>query len=175
MATVIAARFQSMEQAGLAVDQLMQAGFSKGKITSFYVNPPGQHATYPIGGDRYESPGTVLDEDSTSGSVTKAVVEAVIGVDPSNETHVNGHSTHEALHAREEHTMAAGSPAHVGDIVPLRKSGMLVAAELGGSNLQDKTVALLIALGAKDLEKLNGNIINGEWGDFDPLSEPSYI
>ncbi len=160
MATVIAARFQSMEQAQLVLEQLIQKGFSEGKVTSFYVNPPGQHATYPIGGDRYESPGIHLfDEDSTSDSATKALVEAVIGVDSTQETH----------------TIAADDLDHVNDIVQMRKSGMLVAVELSASNLQDKTVALFIGLGAKDLEKMDGEIINGEWGDFDPLSEPSYI
>lgn len=66
MATVIAARMQLQDQVDQAIGELERAGFAREHIASFYVNPPGQHATYPIGGDRFESPDIngAVDSDS---------------------------------------------------------------------------------------------------------------
>lgn len=55
MAHIIAGHFQQQEQ--LAVEKLVGVGFSTDQISSFYVNPPGQHDLYIVGGDRDISPG----------------------------------------------------------------------------------------------------------------------
>jgi hypothetical protein len=52
---------------------------------------------------------------------------------------------------------------------------MLVAIELADRNFQNQAVSLLTKLGAQNIEKLEGKIVDGEWRDFDPLSEPSYL
>src|SRR5690606_36735755 len=57
MATIIAGRFAQQEEVQHAIAALQQAGAPAAQITSFYVNPQGQHDLYPVGGDRDESPG----------------------------------------------------------------------------------------------------------------------
>jgi hypothetical protein len=149
MAIIIAASLQLHDQAQEAVEQLKRAGFAPEKVSSFFVNPPGQHALYPIGGDEYKSPGTT----SKSEAVIEEMAEAVIGV-----KHDKNHSEH---------------PADRND--PLYRTGMLVAVELPDQTYQDKVVALFARLGANNIEKAEGEIVNGEWIDFDPLSEPCYL
>jgi len=158
MATIIASRFQLKEQAELVIEQLIQVGFEAGKITSFYVNPPGQHAVYPIGGDRYQSPGVpVFGNAAENGTTGAAVVETVIGTGTVGDIHV-------AHNADPQNDMA-----------PLRRAGMLVAVELDDRSFQDRAVTFLEKLGAEDIEQMEGKIVGGEWLDFDPLSEPSYL
>src|SRR5262245_66575728 len=75
--TVIAGRFQLQDEVGHALDELLQAGFARERISSFYVNPSGQHSTYAIGGDREKSPGA---EEAGKGIAAGAAAGAAIGV-----------------------------------------------------------------------------------------------
>ena len=58
MSTLIAGRFSQQTQAENASSELLRSGFSPRDMSLFYVNPQGQHDTYPVGGDEDESPGT---------------------------------------------------------------------------------------------------------------------
>jgi hypothetical protein len=158
MATIIAAGLQLQTQAEEAAEQLVLAGFAPEKVTSFFINPPGQHALYPIGGDRYESPGTTekIDKNTKAGATFVGMTEAVIGV-----MHENAHA-HDAPHMGKPET-------------PLHRAGMLVAVEVTDQAEKDKAVALLTQLDAHHVAEEVGEIVNGEWIDFDPLSEPNYL
>ena len=56
MATIIAGRFESAEQADHAVGMLTSRGIARDNVSVFYVTPAGQHDMTPIGGDEAESP-----------------------------------------------------------------------------------------------------------------------
>ncbi len=60
MTPIIAGRFEQEAQADRAADALRQQGFAAEDVTVFYLNPPGQHATFPVGGDRDKSHGATL-------------------------------------------------------------------------------------------------------------------
>lgn len=155
MATIIAGRLQLQEQAEEAIHQLVQAGFAPQKIASFYVNPPGQHALYPIGGDRFQSPGIEeIDKGLDVGSNVAAVTETMIGA-------------HKKVYKKED-----SDHPHP---VLLRRAGMLVAVELPDSTSCAEVTALFKRIGATHLEQAEGEIVNGEWPDFNPISEPCYI
>jgi len=51
MDRIIAAHVGSQLKAQHVADSLMEAGIPRGDMDVSYVPPPGQHATYPIGGD----------------------------------------------------------------------------------------------------------------------------
>ena len=74
MTTIITGNFQQQDEAQQAMSELTGAGFTADQTTTFFVNSPGQHDLYPIGGDEDESPGT---EDAAFGSASGA---AAIGV-----------------------------------------------------------------------------------------------
>lgn len=170
MAYIIAASVQLQDQAENVIKQLINAGFAPDKVTSFYVNPPGQHALYPIGGDRYKSP----DEEGNEGTSTTLeaaaanVAEAVMGIMENKDSSVNNQTSQPAI-------KPDASESECGKTQSLRSAGMLVAVELADSTHQDKAVSVLVGLGANNIESAEGEIIDGEWHNFDPLIAPCYL
>jgi hypothetical protein len=57
----------------------------------------------------------------------------------------------------------------------LRPAGMLVAVAFDDPGDETRVVELLRRLGAHHLERARGNIVNGDWADFDPSSIPEVI
>ena len=77
MTDIVAGRFDQQAEARAAVDRLLQHGFGRGEVSSFFVNPPGQHARYPVGGDRGASAGA---KGAGRGAIIGAVIGAVLGL-----------------------------------------------------------------------------------------------
>jgi len=173
MATIIAARFSLQAEVQQAMETLQQAGAPASRIASFYVNPPGQHDIYPVGGDRDESPGAEkVDKGSISGIGAGGVAGAAAG-------------------------SVAGPPgaivgglvgAHVGSLIgslsrtdeninipPIRQAGMLVAVAVSTPDEEQQMIGALRQAGGTCLERAQGQIVNGDWNDFDPLSTPAFI
>ena len=69
MTTLIVGRFQQLSSADFAVRDLGRVGFRKPEMCLVYVNPHGQHAIHPVGGDADESPGT---HEAGAGAMTGA-------------------------------------------------------------------------------------------------------
>ena len=76
MTTIIAGNFQQQDGAQQALAALHSAGFPAAQTTTFFVNPPGQHDRFPIGGDKDESPGT---EDAKGGTAAGAAIGGATG------------------------------------------------------------------------------------------------
>ncbi|WP_245004867.1 hypothetical protein [Paraburkholderia sacchari] len=56
MSLIVASRFTTFDHAEAAIDKLHDHGFVDEDLSLFYVNPGGQHARFPVGGDRYADP-----------------------------------------------------------------------------------------------------------------------
>jgi predicted transcriptional regulator len=182
MATIIAGRFGQQEQVQEVIAEMVRKGFSPERISSFYVNPPGRHNEYSIGGDHDKSTGA---EDSPKGSAaglaTGGTVGAAVGAATAPVTGPLG--------------VAAGAlvGAHIGNLVgslgamdddgkavarkevPIRKSGMVVAVSVPEPASENQAVEVLRTLGAEDIERAEGTIVDGDWKDFDPVSPPALI
>ena len=52
---------------------------------------------------------------------------------------------------------------------------MVVAVALDDPNLAQRAVDVLRQLGARHIERAAGNIVDGDWADFDPTSRPHLI
>ena len=57
MAKIVAGRFSDLTGAEAAVTALPGEGFQRPEFELFFVTPPGQHGTFPIGGDTYSDEG----------------------------------------------------------------------------------------------------------------------
>src|SRR5262245_29194377 len=126
-ATIIAGRFEEEERAERALRALADAGFPEERRTCFFVNPPGHHDRFPIGGDQDESPGAT---EADRGALKGAGIGAAIGLGAGlAATPFAGPAAVPA---------GAGVGAYVGSLagalgsmgnrdVPLRKSGYLAA------------------------------------------------
>jgi hypothetical protein len=173
MTTIIAGRLEQQSQVQDAIDALRDAGFAEEQITSFYVNPPGQHDQYPLGGDHDKSTGAKHSDRGVAGG---GAIGAAVGVATTPLLGPAG--------------AAAGAlvGAHIGSLVgsmsqmdeaeqslPIRHSGMFVAVCVPEYEEEGHAVEVLRSVGALDLERADGAIIDGDWNDFDPTSAPIFV
>ena len=183
MSTIIAGHFQLQDEIAEARIALRDAGFAAERISSFYVNPAGQHATYELGGDHDKSPGAKeSDEGVVKGGAVGAVAGAVAGsatiaatgpIGPVVGALVGAHvGSLYSLHKMKE----AGEPEQGGENQrPPRRAGMMIAVAVEGAEQEQRALDTLRRLGAHDIERADGSISGGDWGDFDPNSLPVAI
>src|SRR4051812_25796520 len=80
MSHIVAGRFDNPLEADAALADLHRSGFRAGEYESFYVTPPGQHASYPIGGDSHSDAGARwAGWGALAGAGLGAVIGAIIG------------------------------------------------------------------------------------------------
>jgi len=182
MTTIIAGRFEQQTEADMAAAALARAGFLADQISVFYVTPAGQHDRTPIGGDRDQSPGAEgTGAGNAAGIAAGGAIGAAVGAVTAPLTgpigavtgaFVGGHIGQlvGAMGAtKDDGSGSAQNP------VPVRQAGMLVAVATGNPDMQNKALDALRSVGAADLEVSEGNIVAGDWEDFDPVAPPRFI
>lgn len=186
MSAIIVGRFQLQHETEYAVNELVHAGYSRAAITTFYLNPAGQHDQYPVGGDRDKSPGA--DDTGVgvaAGASTGAVVGATVGAATLPVTGVAGPALGGLVGAHVGSLLGSLGATDDSDQEPrrqqpedssaeVRKAGMRVAVQVQGRQ-ENEAIALLHSLNAADIERSEGHIVEGDWDDFDPLSTPRYV
>ncbi|QOY96000.1 hypothetical protein IM543_09280 [Massilia sp. UMI-21] len=184
MSTIIAGRFQLQDEVDSARSALDAAGFDAGRISTFYLSQPGQHDETPIGGDHIQSPGAKeTPEGVVQGVATGGAVGVVIGAATAPLTGplgpvvgglVGGHvgSLFSFSKMKERGESEEGSTENR---IPPREAGMLVAVAFDDAGMIDRAVDVLRQLGAHHIERAEGNIVDGDWADFDPDSRPELI
>lgn len=183
MKTIIVGRYSQQGEAERASRELLRAGFPVGEMSLFYVNPEGQHAIHPVGGDEDESPGT---HDAKSGAMRGAAggvgAGALVGAatipvlgpaGPLLGAAVGAYagSLVGALSNMEEtepKTDPVGESSTSDDVKAL-KSGVVLAVAVGSSEERDYAIEIL-GERAQEVEETEGNVQNGDWIDFDPLA-----
>ncbi|MGF6299717.1 hypothetical protein OKW42_003047 [Paraburkholderia sp. WC7.3d] len=157
----------------------------KRDVTLFFVNPRGQHARFPIGGDTDTDPGA---REAPKGAGIGVTIGAVIGA-------IVGVAIFAAFSAPLLVSLiAAGAGAYVGSLVgamsrthergnsdyrvpyheEARDSGVLVAVHVSPDNQLDAARVLREA-GGVSIEKATGRWQQGRWADFDPRKTPEPI
>lgn len=183
MKTIIAGCFEQQEPARHAIEELEQAGFATDQISTFYVNPSGQHARYPIGGDHDKSPGA---EDSgkgvLAGAATGGAVGAAVGATTAPVTGPIGPAVGAMVGAHIGTLVGSmsqmkddGEPGQHDDTPALRHAGMYVAVALPDGHTEEQVIDILRSCGAGSVERAQGTLENGDWSDFDPASSPDFI
>ncbi len=181
MTDIVAGRFEQQTEAQAAVERLLRHGFRRDDVSSFFVNPPGQHARFPIGGDRSVSPGARgAGLAAAGGAVIGCVLGFVFGMAAS---HVFGLvSTIAGAVAGAYLGMLAGALARLQDrktarrtgayATEVRHGGIMVAAHTPTPTSHEEAVRTLRASGAVDVEAAEGDWRDGQWTDFDPTMPP---
>ncbi|HEV7801187.1 MAG TPA: hypothetical protein VGP15_08920 [Burkholderiales bacterium] len=187
MATIIAGRFDTQAQADRAIEALAAAGVPRSDYTCFFVNPPGQHAQYPIGGDAHHDEGT---KDAGKSAGAAAAIGSVTGLALGTVTGVAlGDSGLTAAGA----IAGAGIGGYVGSLAgglvgshsgdareasidePVeRTSGMMVAVRVGSGG-EAPLLRVLREQGALEIERAEGEWRDGTWADFDPRRTPDLV
>jgi hypothetical protein len=180
MSTIIAGLFGNLADAEGAVARLEHAGVAPEHLTTFVVNPPGQHGTYPIGGDRDESPGAKhADGGSAKGAVAGGVAGAIAG------------AIAIPVVGPLAVPVAAGVGAYTGSLVGalngtsdgpkreqevLRTAGTMIAVNASLSDVAAETIARIMKeSNAVEVEDAEGTWAGGTWTDFNPLSIPHRV
>lgn len=183
MTTIIAGRLQQQSAVEDTIEELVRAGFARDRIASFYVNPPGQHDAYPIGGDQAVSAGAKETDKGAALGVAAgaaagfaaapflgpvgAVTGGLLGA------HVGGLVG--SLSEMKEKGETGEHAEDVDNVAPLRHAGLLVAAAIDNGDQEDGVVRIFRTMGATDIERAEGRIENGDWVDFDPVSPPALV
>lgn len=184
---IIAGNFENGTQATEAVQELVHGGVPPGEVCVFFLNPPGQHATYPVGGDRAESPGA---RQSDTGAIKGAAIGGAAGL-------AAGAAAAAATAALGPIAVLAGLGvgAYTGSLAGAlsesgkgpereageprkpepRRAGMVVAVRISEQAPEDRAIDVLRRHGARDIERAQGTWRNGKWEDFDPLSAPQRV
>jgi hypothetical protein len=186
MSTIIAGHFQLQDEVDRAHQELLAAGFTEPRICGFFVNQPGQHDMTPIGGDHLLSPGAKdTPEGLAQGAAAGGAVGAAVGAVTTPVTgplgaivgglvgaHVGSLFSFSKMKEKGEHEDGGENDDRV------RKPGMLLAVALDGAedaDAQQRAVDALQRVGAHHIERAEGSIVDGDWIDFDPLSEPKLL
>jgi hypothetical protein len=183
MSTIIAGHFQLQDEVEQARQVLIDAGFSDQRISGFYLNQPGQHDMTPIGGDELVSPGAketpvgVVEGVAAGGAIGLALGAATSVVTGPVGPIVGGLvGAHIGSLFSFSKMKDAGEPEEGGENVhEPRKAGMLIAVAFDAPADESLAVNLLHDLGAHHIERAKGNIVDGDWADFDPTSVPDII
>ena len=184
MKTLIVGRYSQQADAESARRELLRAGFPAREMSLFYVNPQGQHATFPVGGDEDESAGT---HEANAGAVRGAAggvgagtlvgvaTSPVLGPGAALLGAAVGAYTGSlvgALKNMEEPEAPADSVDHTNEPsadAPQRKAGMLLAVAVTTPAEQETAIEIL-GVRADVLETAEGTLENGDWSDFNPLA-----
>ncbi|HTS23206.1 MAG TPA: hypothetical protein VMN79_15505 [Casimicrobiaceae bacterium] len=184
MTDIVAGRFEQQTDAQAAVERLLRHGFRRDDVSSFFVNPPGQHARFPVGGDRNVSPGARgAGVAAIAGGVIGGAVGLVFGLAAS---HVFGLvSTIAGAVAGAYLGVLAGALARLqdrktarrtgADATEVRHGGIMVAAHTPTATSRDEAVRALRSSGAIDVEAAQGDWRQGQWADFDPTRPPARV
>jgi len=183
MTDIVAGRFEQQTDAQAAVERLLRHGFRRDDVSSFFVNPPGQHARFPVGGDRNVSPGA---RGAGSAALIGAVIGGVLGfVFGLAAMKVYGFAAAVAgavagaylgmlggalARMQDRRTTRTGAPAEVPEV---RHAGIMVAAHATSESSRDEAVRTLRSSGALDVETAQGEWREGRWTSFDPTTPPS--
>lgn len=183
MSIIIAGHFQTQEEADAVSGALLQAGFAQERLSTFYLSQAGQHDMTPIGGDNIVSPGAketplgVVQGATTGGAIGAVVGAATIPVTGPLGPIVGGLVGAHVGSLFSFTKMKEAGEGEEGGRAPIeqRKAGMLVAVAFDEAGDESRAVDLMRRLGAVQIERARGNIVNGDWADFDASIAPDII
>ena len=178
MSTIIAGRFETLEKAEQAIQVLMSSeSLESENICTFYVGPPGQHATHPLGGDHNtDSHSTEAHTEGMKGGAIGAGVVGLAALAAGPVAAVAG----AAVGAYVGSLAGALSGMNEDEAMPqgdqvVRHAGVMVATRIADTTDEASVVRTLEQQGAKDIEMTQGQWRHGAWVDFDPASPPRLI
>ena len=177
MSKIVAGRFKEPAGAEAVLRALPDQGFQHSEFEMFFVTPPGQHGTFPIGGDVFSDEGA---KQGGSGAVIGALIGAAIGLGA-------GVIAYLLLDQYLVILALIAVGAYVGSLIgamsrmrpgslrratvehPVeRPSGLMVAIKVDRQGSEPRAIETLQRYGARDIERTEGEWKAGDWKDFDP-------
>jgi hypothetical protein len=178
MSRIVAGRFDRSNDADATLAELQRAGFRSGEYESFYVPPPGQHGSFPIGGDAHSDAGS---KKAGWGAVLGALIGAVAGLALGALVAASfglvglalgaGLGAYIGSFAGGMSGLRGAAPAESTPEHPVESAGgRMIAVNVDRVEMEPRAVDILRRHGARDLGRTQGEWRNGSWRDFDPRS-----
>ena len=178
MANILAARVETQTEAERLVAALKSAGIPSEDVTSFYLNPPGRHAEYLIGGDAHHDEGTKKSgATAAAGAAVGGVTGAVLGTAVAAATDPGfaavaglagaGVGAYAGSLAGGLSGTRGGDPRQASVEEPVERPAGVVVAVRTDSN-EDLALNVLRSHSALEIERTTGEWRDGSWIDFDP-------
>jgi hypothetical protein len=181
MSRIIAARFETFDQAQQAAQILATTHVAGGEVDVRYVNPPGQHATYPIGGDVGADEGAKgAGGGALLGGGAGAVVGAAVAAPIAGPLGAAAGAGVGAYLGSLAGTLAVLSdrapeqPQESPEKKTARAAGVLVTVCVDHT-AADRVIDALRSFGGQDIEVADGRWSRGRWADFDPVKPPILV
>jgi hypothetical protein len=188
MQTILAARVETQQRADQLMATLAERGVAAGDMQVFYVNPPGQHAEFPVGGDQHADRGA---QDAHKGQLSGAAIGAAAGLAAgglaaavlpplapavlAGVTGVGALAGSVAGAVVASRTDEEAEPAAAEDPQPVARRGGLMLAVRVTPQSEAAVLDAMRAAGATDVERAVGEWRDGSWVDFDPLEPPHAV
>lgn len=175
MQRIIAGRFQSKDRAD-AVAVLLGQYIEKSDICIFHNNPPGQHDAYVLGGDESADPGAEgAGKTAANTAIAAGLAAGAIGA-------LGGPVVALAAAATGAYVGAFGGALNgLGDdddkphAPDNRPGGVILSVRIADPVNEERVIATLRAEDAADIEQADGEWLNGDWVDFDPVAAPILV
>lgn len=180
MSSIIAARFQTFNQAQSAVQALTNSNINEKDISVFYVNPAGQHDAVSTSVDSAHPDPEALESenDMLSGAAAGGAIGLAVGI-----------AAAVPLVGAAVAITAMGVGAYTGSFAgnlagaseadmpppPPRRAGVLVAVRLEENQAPERASKILNAQGGEDIELADGVLRDGKWIDFDPVTPQRFF
>lgn len=177
MSKIVAARFNDGAGVQAVLNALPGQGFLQTEFQSFYINPEGQHALQPLGGDAHSDEGA---RHADEGAIRGAVIGGCVGL-------LAGIVAHLLLDNLIAVLAGAALGAYVGSLIgalsklrsgakhratvehPVERGpGQMVAIQVDRPGTEARAIETLRRYGAHDIERTEGEWRAGDWKDFDP-------
>jgi hypothetical protein len=184
MAKIIGARFETQPEADRALDALRAAGFGGQNVTSFYLNQPGQHARFPVGGDTHQDEGTKQSgKTAATGAAVGGITGLALGTAAAMATEpgfaaaaaIGGTGVGAFVGSLAGALSGTKETSSTGPDAEERKAGVMVAILADAEGAQDRIVQTLRAQGAHAIEQADGEWRDGAWVDFNPERAPQLL
>lgn len=190
MSLIVAARFQTFDQATVAAQRLFAEGFTEDDVHTFYINSAGEHGRYPLGGDRLADPDSKgAHLGAVAGASTLGLVFALVGgfialrlaapipmiIAAAGVGAYLGALAGALWIVGRGKRRAAANPPRVQEIHPaVRPAGVLLALHITPER-DELARRVLRECGGRDIERARGRWLDGKWQDFDPLKAPRHV
>ncbi|GAA5235728.1 hypothetical protein FOZ76_03550 [Verticiella sediminum] len=182
MVPIVAARFDTFDEAQAVAARMQAEGYAAEQMSTFFVNQPGAHDEHPLGGDRTNDPAATK---SPYGAVAGVVVIGLVGLFVGIAARAATGAGWWVL------LLTTGIGAYVGSLLGAliatrrrrparepgrptgrRQAGVMLAIKADDARALDDVVRTLHAAGGKDIEEAQGEWREGQWVDFDPVHSP---
>lgn len=172
MSTIITGHFDHIEQLQEAVRRLQAEGYTEDDYEAYFLNPPGQHGLYKLGGDAPSDEGS---RDAGKGAAAGALMGGAAGLaigslaGPIGALAGSGVGAYIGAFAGALNKANAPHPEHASTDRPAEHAGgPMMAVNVDRPGSETTVVAIFTQANANCINRGTGEWVDGEWRDFDP-------